>query len=81
MTLGEYRFDQENETLVQKGIGVRNFKMHEHYDPRSYRNDIALIRLNRKVEFTKSVYPICLPPYVDKDYTDARAFALGKYYL
>ena len=77
VTLGEYRFDQEGETLAQKRIGVRSFKMHENYDFSSPKNDIALIRLNRKVEFTRSVYPICLPPKV-KNYTDTRAFIIGK---
>ena len=52
--------------------------MHENYDDKSFENDIALIRLDRKVEFTKSVYPICLPPK-GKEYTDTRAFVVGKY--
>jgi len=76
VTLGEYSFDQEGETSVQKKIGVRDLKMHENYDDKSFENDIALIRLDRKVQFTKSVYPICLPPK-DKDYTDTRAFVIG----
>jgi len=76
VTLGEYSFDQEGETSVQKKIGVRDLKMHENYDDKSFENDIALIRLDRKVEFTKSVYPICLPPR-GKDYTDTRAFVIG----
>jgi len=53
VTLGEYSFDQEGETSVQKKIGVRDLKMHENYDDKSFENDIALIRLDRKVEFTK----------------------------
>ena len=77
VTLGEYSFDQEGETSVQKKIGVRDLKMHENYDDKSFENDIALIRLDRKVQFTKSVYPICFPPK-DKDYTDTRAFVIGK---
>jgi len=76
VTLGEYSFDQEGETSVQEKIGVRNLKMHENYDDKSFENDIALIRLDRKVQFTKSVYPICLPPK-GKDYTDTRAFVIG----
>ena len=76
VTLGEYSFDQEGETSTQKKIGVRNWKLHENYDDKTFENDIALIRLDRKVEFTKSVYPICLPPK-GKDYTDTRAFVIG----
>lgn len=36
---------------------------HEHYDPFSFNlhNDIALLRLSRKVEYTAFITPICLP--------------------
>ena len=77
VTLGEYSFDQEGETSVQKKIGIRSWKNHERYNDKTFENDIALIRLERKVEFTKSVYPICLPPK-EKTYTDTRAFVVGK---
>ena len=75
--MGEYSFDKEGETSVQKKIGVKNMKMHESYDKKTFENDIALIKLERKVSFTKSVYPICLPPKA-KDYTNSRAFVVGK---
>ena len=51
--------------------------MHENYSRTSLENDIALIRLDRKVEFTKSVHSICLP-LRGNDYTDTRAFVIGK---
>ncbi|KAH8371594.1 hypothetical protein KR093_008146 [Drosophila rubida] len=36
-------------------------KPHELYNPRSYNNDIALIRLDRPVSFEARVRPICMP--------------------
>ena len=79
VTLGEYSFDQDDETLVQEKIGIRNMKNHEKYNDKTFENDIALIRLDRKVQFSKSVYPICLPPK-GTDFTDTRAFVVGKLY-
>ena len=76
VTLGEYSFDQEGETQALKKIGVRGMKMHEKYDSKSFENDIALIKLDRKVPFTKSVYPICLPPK-GRQFTGTRAFVVG----
>ena len=75
--MGEYSFDQEGETAVQKKIGVKNMKTHAGYDSKTFENDIALIKLERKVPFSKSVYPICLPPK-GKQFTGKRAFVVGK---
>jgi secreted trypsin-like serine protease len=61
---------------VQEKIGIRNMKNHEKYNDKTFENDIALIRLDRKVQFSQSVYPICLPPK-GTDFTDTRAFVVG----
>lgn len=36
--------------------------MHESYDRRTYKNDIALIKLKTKATFNDDIWPICLPP-------------------
>ena len=35
------------------------------------RYDVAVIRLNRQVDYAPHISPICLPPKVDCDFTDA----------
>ncbi|XP_076392709.1 uncharacterized protein LOC100882895 [Megachile rotundata] len=45
-------------------VGIEEQISHEKYDPlrRDQRYDIALLRLNRDVQFTNYIKPICLPP-------------------
>jgi len=73
--LGEYDFDKEGET---GDVTYRLTKMtpHENYNSRTYDNDIALLTLDRPVKFTRSVYPICLPPR-SKLFSNTRAFVIG----
>jgi len=34
---------------------------HNKYSPRTFNNDIALLKLDSNVNFTEFIYPICLP--------------------
>ncbi|GFY78661.1 clotting factor B [Trichonephila inaurata madagascariensis] len=46
-------------------IDVLNVRIHEHYIPKVYYNDIAILRLARSVSFIEHVSPICLPSTKD----------------
>ncbi|KAG8283317.1 serine-type endopeptidase activity protein [Homalodisca vitripennis] len=43
-------------------FGVESFTMHEHYDNNKKVNDVAIIKIKGKVQFTDLIRPICLPP-------------------
>ncbi|EFN75742.1 Serine protease easter [Harpegnathos saltator] len=72
--LGEYNTETEQD-CVRDGensmicsddpisVGVEEQIAHEQYKPlsRDQRNDIALLRLSRDVQFTRFIKPICLP--------------------
>jgi len=73
--LGEYNFNEAGETGDQI-FEVREMKLHERYDPVTFENDIAMIKLDRPIIRSKSVSPICLPGPTE-EFTNSRAFVIG----
>lgn len=58
--LGCYRFND----LTEPGrvmFKTTVFKKHEHFDPKTLKNDLALIKLPTNVKFTDSIKPAQLP--------------------
>ncbi|XP_046460216.1 proclotting enzyme-like isoform X1 [Daphnia pulex] len=58
--LGEYDFSQVSDAC--RDFGAEAIYMHELYDRRTFKNDIALIKLKTKATFNSDIWPICLPP-------------------
>ena len=46
--------------------------MHSGYSPRSFSNDIALLALDRDVDYREDIAPVCLP--LLSDVVEARSF-------
>ncbi|XP_046805717.1 serine protease easter-like [Lucilia cuprina] len=42
-------------------VGIEEIIIHSNYSAAKYRNDIALIRLDRYIKFTDYISPVCLP--------------------
>ncbi|XP_060089724.1 coagulation factor VII isoform X1 [Heteronotia binoei] len=57
--LGEYDRDYEEEAEQERRVA--EIIIHEQYIPKKTDNDIALLRLDKPVNFTDYVIPICLP--------------------
>jgi hypothetical protein len=74
--VGEYNFNEAGETL-DATYALASMKYHENYNTKTYENDIAILKVDRPVTFSKSVYPICLPPPGEL-FTNRRAFVIGK---
>lgn len=58
--LGEYDFLQTNGS--RQDFPVETIFMHELYDPKTFKTDIAVIKLKEKANFAENIWPICLPP-------------------
>ncbi|CAL1278302.1 unnamed protein product [Larinioides sclopetarius] len=58
--LGAHDLRQSNEPDALD-IPVEAVRRHEQFDPRTYKNDIAVLRLSRPVQFSNHTSPVCLP--------------------
>jgi len=64
VTLGEYVLKSDVEPLPGRTYGASLIKVHPYFKftPQADRYDVAVIRLNRRVDFAPHISPICLPP-------------------
>jgi len=64
ITLGEYILKSGAEPLPGRTYGASAIKVHPYFKftPQADRYDVAVVRLNRRVDFAPHISPICLPP-------------------
>ncbi|XP_023337896.1 serine proteinase stubble isoform X2 [Eurytemora carolleeae] len=64
VTLGEYVLKSDAEPLPGRTYGASAIKVHPYFKftPQADRFDVAVIRLNRRVDYAPHISPICLPP-------------------
>lgn len=63
--LGEFDFKRDDDGLPED-FAVTSIIRHTQFDPFTYRNDIALCKLDRPATTTEYAHPICLPnPNID----------------
>lgn len=58
--LGDLNLVLREFELPEENIAIESFNAHEKYDPNENKNDIAVIKLARKVAFSKYIRPACL---------------------
>ncbi|XP_046383098.1 trypsin-7-like [Ischnura elegans] len=64
--LGEFDLETPSDTEVV--VGVDRFVVYPRYNKITYENDIAILVLSTKVEFTRgAIWPACLPPESPSD--------------
>ncbi|EDS33503.1 tryptase gamma [Culex quinquefasciatus] len=73
--LGEYDFTRYNETR-SRDFRVTEIRSHADFDPVSYENDIAILKLFRPSFFNSYIWPICMPP-LDDLWDGYRAVVVG----
>ena len=64
VTLGEYVLKSDAEPLPGRTYGASAIKVHPYFKftPQADRFDVAVIRLNRRVDMAPHISPLCLPP-------------------
>ncbi|XP_021962859.1 prostasin isoform X2 [Folsomia candida] len=63
VTLGDYVLNSNSEPYPPVTVGVSSIKVHPHFKftPQADRYDVAVIKLDRKVNYLPHIRPICLP--------------------
>uniref|UniRef100_A0A0K2TLA2 Peptidase S1 domain-containing protein n=1 Tax=Lepeophtheirus salmonis TaxID=72036 RepID=A0A0K2TLA2_LEPSM len=61
--LGEWNVRSQSEPSPHEDIDIEHRYIHPDYTHKDFRNDIALVRLARDVEFKENILPACLPTY------------------
>jgi hypothetical protein len=63
VTLGDYVINSAVEPLPAYTFGVREIRVHPYFKftPQADRFDVAVLRLDRPVQYMPHIAPICLP--------------------
>ncbi|XP_064471734.1 uncharacterized protein LOC135385992 [Ornithodoros turicata] len=75
--LGEYDFKQETDSRRPRDFNVSRIRQHPDFKKDTYHNDIALLRLSRRVRFTEHIRPICLPKSPDETFFGKSGTVVG----
>jgi len=74
--LGEWNVRDQSEKLPHEDHEIRSKTVHESYNPATFQNDIALLRLDKPVIYKQHIIPVCLPPPMKK-FIGSRATVIG----
>lgn len=64
--------DTETHDSKKQEIFIESLIMHEDFEPPRFENDLAILKLERPVEYSESIGPVCLPYNLSTRNIDAK---------
>lgn len=61
VVLGDHDRDSEDRSSQITVRSLSDYRKHEDFNSYTYNNDIALLELDRPVQFSHYIQPVCLP--------------------
>ncbi len=74
--LGEWNVREQSEALPHEDYEIERKVIHPQYKAATFQNDLALVRLNRDVQYKEHIIPVCLPKF-QEDFEGSPAVVIG----
>ena len=74
--LGEWNVREQSEKYPHEDYDIEKKSEHPDYKPATFQNDLAVVRLNRDVNYKEHIIPVCLPVF-EEDFVGKKAVVIG----